>query len=225
MPSSVGNAPYQSTIPTLSDGASIVDAFKYYHTGGLTGSIFPNSIQYHIDAINNRAGVIEGYIGYTGISPTPASVQSRLSTLETIVNTNISSLYIKTVPSSNDNVETRNIISPSTSSIVPLIIQGVIGQTANLQEWKTNSSTIRARVDNVGRFYSFDGTTTAEVATISGTQTLTNKIISGGSITGATSISVTGAQALATSRVRNIYIAPTSSPPSNPVEGEIWLVY
>lgn len=176
MPSSVGNAPYQSTIPTLSDGASIVDAFKYYHTGGLTGSIFPNSIQYHIDAINNRAGVIEESIGYTGISPTPASVQSRLNTLETTVGTSLSSTYVKAVPSSNDNAATRNFISPATSSIIPLTLQGVLGQSVDIQQWRTNAGLV-ARVDQNGRFYSFDGSSTAEVATLTGSQTLTNKTL------------------------------------------------
>lgn len=176
MPSTVGNAPYQSTIATLSDGASIVDAFKYYHTGGLTGSIFPNSIQYHIESINDRAGVIEGYIGYNGVSPTPASVQSRLNTLETTVGTSLSSTYVKAIPSSNDNSATRNLISPATSSIIPLTIQGVLGQSVDIQQWRTNAGLV-ARVDQNGRFYSFDGTSTAEVATLTGTQTLTNKTL------------------------------------------------
>lgn len=176
MPSTVGNAPYQSTIATLSDGASIVDAFKYYHTGGLTGSIFPNSIQYHLESINDRADIIEGYIGYTGVSPAPASVQSRLTSLETTVGTNLSSTYIKAIPSSNDNSATRNLISPATSSVIPLTIQGVLGQSVDIQQWRTNAGLV-ARVDQNGRFYSFDGTSTAEVATLSGTQTLTNKTL------------------------------------------------
>ena len=157
MPSTVGNAPYQSTIAALSDGASVVDAFKYYHTGGLTGSIFPNSIQYHLQSINDRAGVIEGYIGYTGVSPTPLSVQSRLNTLETTVGTSLSSTYVKMIPSSNDNNATRNFISPATSSIIPLTIQGVVGQSVDIQQWRTNAGLV-ARVDQNGRFYSFDGT-------------------------------------------------------------------
>lgn len=176
MPSTVGNVPYQSTIAALSDGASIVDAFKYYHTGGLTGSIFPNSIQYHLQSINDRAGVIEGYIGYTGVSPTPSSVQSRLTSLESTVGTSLSSTYIKAIPSSNDNSSTRNLISPATSSVIPLTIQGVLGQSVDMQQWRTNASLV-ARVDQNGRFYSFDGNSTAEVATLSGTQTLTNKTL------------------------------------------------
>ena len=179
MPSTVGNAPYQSTIAALSDGASVVDAFKYYHTGGLTGSIFPNSIQYHLQSINDRAGVIEGYIGYTGVSPTPLSVQSRLNTLETIVGTdpiNIRSTYVKMTPSSNDNSATRNFITPATSSIIPLTIQGVLGQSVDIQQWRTNAGLV-ARVDQNGRFYSFDGTSTAEVTTLTGAQTLTNKTL------------------------------------------------
>lgn len=176
MSSTIGNPPYESTIPTLSDGASIVDAFKYYHTGGLTGSIFPNSIQYHLQSVNDRVDTVEGYIGYTGVSPTPSSIQSRLSSLETAVGSSLSSTYVKMIPSSNDNNATRNFISPATSSIIPLTIQGVVGQSADLQQWRTNAGLV-ARVDQNGRFYSFDGTSTSEIATLSGTQTLTNKTL------------------------------------------------
>ena len=177
MPNPVGTAPYESTIATLSDGASIVEAFKYYHTGGLTGSIFPNSIQYHIQSINSRTDTLNGQIGYTGVSPTPASVHARLSTLETTVGTSLSSTYVKMIPSSNDNSATRNFITPATSGIIPMTIQGVLGQSVNLQEWRTSAALV-ARVDQTGKLFSHDGTSMAEVVTVTGTQTLTNKTLS-----------------------------------------------
>jgi hypothetical protein len=177
MPNPVGTAPYESTIATLSDGASIVEAFKYYHTGGLTGSIFPNSVQYHLQTINGRADTLNSQIGYTGVSPAPASVHARLSTLETTVGTSLSSTYVKMIPSSNDNSATRNFISPATSTIVPMTIQGVLGQSANLQEWRTSAALV-ARVDQTGKLFSHDGTSIAEVVTTTGTQTLTNKTLS-----------------------------------------------
>jgi hypothetical protein len=176
MPGTVGSAPYESTIATLSDGASIVEAFKYYHTGGLTGSIFPNSVQYHIQSINDRADSIDDQIGYSGVSPTPASIQARLLSLESTVGTSLASTYVKMIPSSNDNNATRNFISPATSGIIPMTIQGVLGQSVDLQQWRTNAALV-AKVDQNGRFYSYDGTSTAEVATLTGTQTFTNKTL------------------------------------------------
>lgn len=167
---------YTVTIPALSDEASIVEAFKYYHTGGLTGSILPNSVEFHISSLNTSTTAIQTTLGYSGVSPTPASVHARLSTLETTVGTSLSSTYIKSIPSSNDVPATRNLIQPSGTAVVPLTLQGVVGQTADLQQWRTSAATV-ARVSNTGAVFSFDGSSMAEVATISGTQTLTNKTL------------------------------------------------
>lgn len=168
---------YTVTIPALSDDASIVEAFKYYHTGGLTGSIFPNSVEYHITSLNTSTSGIQTTLGYTGVSPTPASVHARLSSLESTVGTSLSSTYIKAIPSSNDTPATRNIIQPSTTSVIPLVLQGVVGQTADLQQWKTSGGIV-AKVTSAGAVFSYDGSSMAEVATLSGIQTLTNKTLS-----------------------------------------------
>ena len=169
---------YSVTIPALSDDASIVEAFKYYHTGGLTGSIFPNSIEHHITALGTSISSINTTLGYSGVSPTPSSVHARLSTLETTVGTSLSSTYIKAIPSSNDVPATRNLIQPSgTGSIVPLTLQGVVGQTADLQQWRTSAATV-AKVTSTGAVFSFDGSSMAEVATTTGFQTLSNKTLS-----------------------------------------------
>lgn len=167
---------YTVTIPALSDEASIVEAFKYYHTGGLTGSIFPNSVEHHITSLNTSTAAIQNTLGYSGVSPTPASVHARLSTLETTVGASLSSTYIKAIPSSNDTPATRNLIQPSTTSVTPLILQGVVGQTADLQQWRTSAGTV-AKVTNTGAVFSYDGSSMAETVTVSGTQTLTNKTL------------------------------------------------
>jgi len=169
---------YQVTVPTLSDKADIVEAFKYYHTGGITGSIFPNSVESHLATINDDITKTRNAIGYTSYDPiNPATtVQARLVSLETVVGTSLASTYVKMIPSSNDNNDTRNFIQPSGSTIVPLTIQGVIAQTADLQRWNSSATTV-AKVDSSGKMYSFDGTGTNEVVTISGTQTLTNKTL------------------------------------------------
>lgn len=168
---------YTVTIPALSDDASIVEAFKYYHTGGLTGSVLPNSLEFHITSLNTATTGIQTTLGYTGVSPTPASVHARLTSLENTVGTSLSSTYIKAIPSSNDTPATRNLIQPSTTSVTPLILQGVVGQTADLQQWRTSAGTV-AKVTNAGAVFSFDGSSMSEVATLSGIQTLTNKTLS-----------------------------------------------
>jgi len=167
---------YTVTIPTLSDDASIVEAFKYYHTGALTGSIEENSIEYHITALGDQSDTIDTNLGYSGVSPTPSSVHARLNSLESTVGTSLASTYIKAIPSSNNTASTRNLIQPSTSSVIPLAIQGVVGQTADLQQWKTSAATV-AKITSTGAVYSYDGTSMAEVTTLSGTQTLTNKTL------------------------------------------------
>jgi len=168
---------YSVTIPALSDDASIVEAFKYYHTGGLTGSILPNSIEHHITTLGNSVSSINTTLGYSGVSPTPSSVHARLSTLETTVGTSLSSTYIKAIPSSNDVPATRNLIQPSGTAVVPLTLQGVVGQTADLQQWRTSAATV-AKVTSAGAVFSFDGSSMSEVATITGSQTLSNKTLS-----------------------------------------------
>lgn len=173
MTQSIGST-YQVTIPALSDTASIVDALKYYHQGGLTGSPATNSIEQYIININTRAGTIETAIGWPYSNG--SSISARLGSLETTVGSSLSSTYVKTAPSSNDTAATRNLISPTTTSVIPLQIQGIVGQTASLQEWKTSAATV-AKVDNTGKIFSHDGTSMAEVVTLSGTQTITNKTL------------------------------------------------
>lgn len=174
MSQTIGNN-YPVKIPSLSDDASIVEAFEYYHNGATEGTS-PESMEQHLSDVNGRVDIVDLQIGYNGVSPEPLSVNTRLSSLETAVGSSLASTYIKAIPSTNDNPSTRNLISPSTSSIIPLTIQGVVGQSADLQQWKTNSATV-ARVSSTGRFFSFDGSSTAEVATLSGNQTLTNKTL------------------------------------------------
>lgn len=178
MTQSVGSGTYNVTIPSLSDNASIVDAFKYYHQGGTTGSPATNSIEQYLIDINNRAQYIENAIGYTTLNPlNPSlSINSRITTLESTVGTSLASTYVKMIPSSNSVTANRNIITPSTSAIIPLTIKGVVAQSADLQQWQTSAATV-AKVDSTGKMFSYDGTSMAEVATLSGTQTFTNKTL------------------------------------------------
>jgi hypothetical protein len=180
---SIGSGTYNVTIPALSDNASIVDAFKYYHQGGTSGSPSTNSVEQYFININNRAQYLENVIGYTTTNPINSgttnptyTLNARVTTLETTVGTSLASTYVKMQPSSNSVDANRNIIIPTTALIVPLTIQGYPAQTASLQEWQTSAATV-AKVDSTGKMFSYDGTSMAQVATISGTQTFTNKTL------------------------------------------------
>lgn len=165
---------YPATIPTLSDQASILDAFKYYHQGGLSGSPATNSVEQHLINAGTRSAALEAAIGWPYSNG--STIESRIATLESTVGSSLAATYIKAIPSSNATAATRNLITPSTTSVIPLQVQGIVGQAANLQEWKTSAATV-AYVTPLGKLFAFDGSTTAEVATLSGTQTLTNKTL------------------------------------------------
>ena len=164
---------YTTTIPSLADDASIVDALKYYHQGGLSGSPATNSVEQHLINVNTRATALETAIGWPYVG---TNIDTRLDSLESAVGSSLAATYIKAIPSSNATAATRNLITPSATSIIPLQIQGIVGQAANLQEWKTSAATV-AYVTPLGKLFTYDGASTAEVATLSGTQTLTNKTL------------------------------------------------
>jgi hypothetical protein len=121
-----------------------------------------------------------------------------------------------------------------------IVVRGATSQTGNLQEWTDiTGGNILARVDNLGRLYSEN----IQVATLSQTQTLTNKTltsptinnatigspaISNATITGsvinnAVSVVLSGSQALS-ARARNIIIS-TSGSPTGGNDGDVWIQY
>lgn len=177
---------YTTTIPSLADNASIVDALKYYHQGGLSGSPATNSVEQHLINVNARATALETAIGWPYVG---TNIDTRLDTLESTVGSSLAATYIKAIPSSNATAATRNLISPSASTVIPLQIQGIVGQSVSLQEWKTSAATV-AKVDQTGKMFSHDGTAMTEVATLTGTQTLDNKTINSPFTTVATNARV-----------------------------------
>lgn len=120
-----------------------------------------------------------------------------------------------------------------------IVVRGSTSQTGNLQEWQNVGGSVLARVDNIGRIYSEN----VQVATLSQTQTLTNKTltsptinnatigsptisnatISGSVISDAVSIVLSGSQALS-ARARNIIIS-TSGSPTGGNDGDVWIQY
>jgi hypothetical protein len=136
-------------------------------------------------------------------------------------------------------------ISLENSAHRGVVVKGFGTHTGNLQEWQNSAGTVIARVDKDGKIFSnngLTGTTTSEVITLTGTQTLTNKTftnptingptisnatisnttITGSVITNAVSITLSGAQAL-TSRVRNVIVSTGN--PTGGNDGDIWVRY
>jgi hypothetical protein len=95
------------------------------------------------------------------------------------------------VGSNQTTTSTALIVRIGNSGHKGVVISGVVGQTANLEEWTATDGTttsIRAYVTPLGRIFAgngMPGVNTSEVVTVSGAQTLTTKTITGGSINGA----------------------------------------
>lgn len=179
MPQTIGSN-YIVTIPVLGDEASIVKAFQYYHRGNEDGTLGANGLESHLISISNRIGTIENTaIGYPYTSG--STISARLNALEAATVTEADK-YIKAGPQSNTDVALRNRITPQNSTAIPLVIQGASGATStDLQQWIVGGETNpKVRISAAGRLLAFDGTSVAEVATISGTQELTGKIITTG---------------------------------------------
>ena len=104
-----------------------------------------------------------------------------------------------------------------------IVVKAQTSQTANIQEWQNSSGTAIALVDKDGKIFSNQ----SETVNLADTQTLLNKIltsptINGGTVNGATTITLAGNQAL-TSRARNITISTSS--PSGGNDGDVWFTY
>lgn len=115
MSQSVG-VTYKTKIPSLSDDASIEEALRVYHYGVDNYSSQPipaDSIEGNFKSLNTRVDGVES----------------------TISNLNV--LFIEAVSATSD----PNIITPQSSSTVPLTIRGASSQTANLQRWQNSSQT------------------------------------------------------------------------------------
>jgi hypothetical protein len=107
---------YKTKIPSLSDDASIEEALRVYHYGVDNYSSQPipaDSIEGNFSSLNTRVDNVESSI------------------------TNLSVVFIEAISATSD----PNIITPQSSSTVPLTIRGASGQTANLQRWQNSSQT------------------------------------------------------------------------------------
>ena len=106
---------FKSRIPQFSNDASIEEALKVYHYGvdNYTSQPIPNdSIEGNFRTLNNRISAAESTISGLGTT------------------------YVEQISAS----ATPNIITPQTTTTVPLTIRGTGIQTGNLQQWQTSAS-------------------------------------------------------------------------------------
>lgn len=107
---------YKSRIPQFSDDASIEEALKVYHYGvdNYTSQPIPNdSIEGNFRTLNDRVTATEAALSGLGAT------------------------YIEQISAS----ATPNVITPQTTTTVPLTVRGTGVQTGNLQQWQTSDST------------------------------------------------------------------------------------
>jgi hypothetical protein len=111
------NAP--TRIPTLNDDASIEEALRKYHYG---------IDNWSNDPVQNNLGMDGNF----------KAVKERLTAAEAAISEIVGDGggFIR----SQSRTTNPNVITPQTSSVVPLVIRGSAGQSANLQRWQDNSS-------------------------------------------------------------------------------------
>lgn len=163
---------YITRIATLSDNADINTAFKFYHYGldPVTGSADSESVVGHFTAVNARVDASNVRI---------TDVENAVTTLEETIGPSLAGTYIARVSATSN----PNVITPQVSSVVPLVIAGVTGQSVNLQEWKDAvSGNIIAKVDSTGKLFSNN----VEVVSLTATQTMTNKTLTSPTINSGT---------------------------------------
>jgi hypothetical protein len=107
----------------------------------------PNVLQEEVVAIESTLGVnpqISSGISGTYISAgtTFSSVSARLDNIEKGITGDTHAQYIKTTGGAT--------ITASSASTVPLTVQGVASQSANLQEWKNSAGAVVAAIGPTG---------------------------------------------------------------------------
>jgi hypothetical protein len=162
-----------------------------------------------------------GNSAFTSGTTTWESVAARIQNIENGVYTGINSRV---------HTDGGSTIQPSTSSVVGLIVKATSGQSVNLFESQTSgSSTAVTKIDKDGVLY-YNGSV---VATISGTETLTNKTLTGATIDGSlntlSKVPATAVIATGTTDIKTYVDAKptvyyqTSAPSTGLKDGDIWV--
>jgi hypothetical protein len=136
---------------------------------------------------------------------------------------------VGSVPGSSPTTTALNVTIASATN-KGVVVRAAASQTGNLQEWQNSSESVLARVDNVGKIYSNN----SEVVNLIDSQTILNKTLTsptinspsviGGTISSATSITLTGPQNNA-ARARNIIFSTISPTPEQGSNGDLWVKY
>lgn len=127
MPQEIGEI-YKSLVPSLSDGASIEEAFQMYHYGTATyngNNLQPQSMERHIIDLNEDVARIDQTIA------------------------SLANVYIEETSST----ARPNAIVSQEPAVIPLTIRGVFGQSVPLQKWQRNTGTVNAdvaQINNIG---------------------------------------------------------------------------
>jgi hypothetical protein len=154
-------------IASLADDASIVEAFQYYHQGGLTGSPAPESMEYHLNQLAQTDIDIQNQID---------TLQADISLLQQEIGDSLAPTYVKMNPTSNSDLADANIIN-APQGVMPLQIEGSAGTTEPLQQWRIGTDVV-AEIRPDGSFATDDGNgNLVEIINNSTEQTLENKVI------------------------------------------------
>jgi hypothetical protein len=128
-----------------------------------------------------------------------------------------------TVGSTTQSTTTGVNVIVGNASHIGVVVKSQVSQTANIQEWQNNAGIALSYVSSDGRVFSNQ----SESVNLVSVQTMTNKTITsptinGGTVNLATTITLSGNQAL-TSRVRNATLSTVD--PSGGSDGDVWIKY
>lgn len=135
-------AAYPSSVKVFTTHVNVTEVIDAGH---------PNTIQDEVVAIESTLGVTPNLSTtpspsgtFTATSTSYANVGARLANIETGIVSDAHSQYIR------KTADASNTIAAGSSSTKAIVLKGTSGQTANLQEWQNNSSTVLASVDPSG---------------------------------------------------------------------------
>lgn len=131
-------AVYPGSVRTFTTKVNNVDIIDASH---------PNVLQEEVVAIQTIMGVnpqvSSGGVGvFVSVPTTFSSVSARLDNIERGITGDVHNQYLRNTGGSQVNI--------ATAVTVGLSIQGVAGQTANLQEWKDSTGNVVAAISPTG---------------------------------------------------------------------------
>lgn len=135
----------------------------------------------HINSLQDEVVAIQTNLGTniaTSTSPSPSGTFNVASQNYGTLNARLANIEIGIVADSHNQYIHKtggDILTPSAIGVVGLNIRAAAGQTANLQEWRNSSNTLRTWIDQNGNL----NTTSGVAATSSDIADLTGLVIAG----------------------------------------------